>query len=81
MLEATIVLEILVHKGDEAVIIGVLLIFNSILSFIQENQANRALALLRYRLSVQARVLRDGRWQVIPAEQLGPGDVIPIFDF
>jgi H+-transporting ATPase len=25
---------------------------------------------------VQARVLRDGRWQLIPAEQLVPGDVI-----
>jgi H+-transporting ATPase len=76
MLEATIVLEILVHKLDEAVIIGVLLLFNSILSLIQENQANRALGLLRKRLSVQARVLRDGRWQLVPAEQLVPGDVI-----
>ena len=76
MLGATIVLEILVHKLDEAVIIGVLLLFNSILSFVQENQANRALALLRKRLSVQARVLRDSHWQLIPAEQLVPGDVI-----
>jgi H+-transporting ATPase len=76
MLEATIVLEILVHKLDEAVIIGGLLLFNSVLSFVQENQANRALTLLRNRLSVQARVLRDGRWQLITAEQLVPGDVI-----
>jgi magnesium-transporting ATPase (P-type) len=37
------VLEILVHKLDEAVIIGCLLLFNSILSSVQENQANRAL--------------------------------------
>jgi H+-transporting ATPase len=76
MLEATIVLEILVHKLDEAVIISVLLLFNSILSFVQENQSNRALDLLRKRLSVQARVLRDGHWQLIPAEQLVSGDVI-----
>jgi H+-transporting ATPase len=76
MLEATIALEILVHKLDEAVIIGVLLLFNSVLSFVQENQANRALALLRNRLSVHARVLRDGHWQLIPAEELVPGDVI-----
>jgi len=72
MLEATIVLEVLVHKLDEAIIIGVLLLFNSVLSFVQENQANRALALLRKRLSVQARALRDGRWQLIPAEKLVP---------
>jgi len=76
MLEATVVLEIVVHKLDEAAIIGVLLLFNSILSFVQENQANRALALLRQRLDIQARVLRDGRWQLIPAEELVPGDVI-----
>ena len=73
MLEATVALEILVHKLDEAVIVGVLLLFNSVLSFVQENQANRALALLRNRLSVNARALRDGRWQLIPAEQLAPG--------
>jgi H+-transporting ATPase len=72
MLEATIGLEILVHKLDEAIIIGVLLLFNSILTFVQENQANRALALLRKQLSVQARVLRDGHWQIIPAEQIVP---------
>ncbi|HEV2287847.1 MAG TPA: plasma-membrane proton-efflux P-type ATPase [Candidatus Acidoferrales bacterium] len=76
MLEATIVLEILVHKWDEAPIIGGLLVFNSVLSFVQENQANRALALLRNRLCVQARVRRDGQWKLVPADQLVPGDVI-----
>lgn len=76
MLEATVVLEILAHKRDEAIIISALLVFNAILSFVQENQANRALDLLKSRLSVQARVLRDDRWQLIPAEQLVPGDVI-----
>jgi H+-transporting ATPase len=65
MLEVTVLLEILVHKLEEAIIIGVLLSFNSVLSFVQENQANRALTLLRKRLSVQARVLRDDRWQLI----------------
>jgi H+-transporting ATPase len=76
MLEATVVLEVLVHKRDEAIIIAVLLVFNAVLSFVQEDQANRALALLKNRLSVQTRVLRDGRWQLIPAERLVPGDVI-----
>lgn len=76
MLEATIVLEILAHKLDEAVIIGVLLVFNSVLSFVQEGQANRALALLRKQLSVSARALRDGQWRTLPARELVPGDVI-----
>jgi len=76
MLEATVALEIVVHKRDEAIIIATLVIFNAVLSFIQENQANRALELLRNRLAVHARALRDGRWRLVLAEQLVAGDVI-----
>ena len=50
--------------------------FNSILSFFEEAQSNKALLLLRKRLSSQARVLRDGRWQLLPAQELVPGDVV-----
>lgn len=51
MLEATVVLEILGHKHDEA-IISLLLILNASLSVFQENQANRALTLPRKKLSI-----------------------------
>jgi H+-transporting ATPase len=76
MLEATIVLQLALGRTVEAAIIGVLLVFNSLLSFAQENRANRALALLKSKLSVQARVLRDGRWILIPSRDLVAGDVI-----
>lgn len=76
MLEATIVLQLALDKRDEAIIIAALLVFNAVLSFAQESRADRALALLKQRLSVTARVLRDGRWQVLGAEQLVPGDVV-----
>ncbi len=76
MLEATIGLQIILGKLDEAGIIAVLLVFNAILSFVQENRANRALALLKSRLAVQARVLRDGRWQLVAAQELVPGDAV-----
>jgi H+-transporting ATPase len=76
MLEATIALQIVLGKLDEAAIIAVLLIFNAVLSFVQENRANRALALLKSRLAVQARVFRDGRWQLIAAQGLVPGDIV-----
>jgi H+-transporting ATPase len=35
-------------------------------------------ALLQRRLAVQARVLRDGRWQLVPAQELVPGDVLHV---
>ncbi len=76
MLEVAIVLEVILGKRDEAAIIGALLAVNAVLSFLQESRANRALALLRSRLAVRARVQRDGRWQQIAAEELVPGDVI-----
>jgi H+-transporting ATPase len=78
MLEATIVLQLLLGKVDEAVIIAILLLVNAILGFAQESRANNALALLRGRLAVQARVRRDNHWQQVTAEQLVPGDVIHI---
>ncbi len=76
MLEATIVLQLLLGKGEEAFVIALLLVVNALLSFLQENHADNALALLRQRLNVQARVRRDGRWQLRPARELVPGDAV-----
>jgi H+-transporting ATPase len=76
MLEVTIVLQLLLGKADEAAIIAALLIFNAILSFVQEQRANNALALLQSRLQIRVRVLRDGQWQQVAAQQLAPGDVV-----
>ena len=76
MLEATIILELILSKRPEAIIIGFLLVFNAGLGFVQENKAQNALALLRKRLPVKARVLREGQWQLLAAEDLVPGDFI-----
>ncbi|HEV2176947.1 MAG TPA: plasma-membrane proton-efflux P-type ATPase [Terriglobia bacterium] len=78
MLEATIVLELLLGKRTEALIIGLLLVFNALLSLFQERKAQSALDLLRQRLSVTARVFRDGRWKMIDARGIVPGDSIHI---
>ncbi len=53
-----------------------LLIVNALLSFFQEERASAAVAALRSRLQVTARVLRDGVWQPLPATQLVVGDVL-----
>jgi H+-transporting ATPase len=76
MLEFAIVLEVLLGRALEALVFAVLLVFNALLSAFQENRAQRALALLRKRLTVQARAFRDGRWTLIHAEELVPGDVV-----
>jgi H+-transporting ATPase len=76
MLEITVILELYLGKDVEAIVIGLLLVFNAILSYVQENRAQGALALLRQQLTVQTRVLRDGHWQLVPAQDLVPGDFI-----
>jgi len=76
MLELTIALQLALGKWNEAIVIAALLVVNSALSFAQEQRADKALALLKSRLSVKTRVLRDGRWQVISAPELVPGDVV-----
>jgi len=78
MLELTFLLELVLHKWAESIIIALLLLFNAILAFSQEQRAQKALELLRERLNVQARVCRDGVWTTIPASELVPGDWVHI---
>ena len=49
---------------------------NAVIRFVQEGQAERALAGIRTMLSVQASVRRDGEWQRVAGEDLVPGDVV-----
>ncbi len=67
MLEAVIVLQVLLERRLEALVIAVLLVFNAVMAFVQERRATDALALLRKQLHVNARVLRDGKWSQVPA--------------
>ncbi len=76
MLEVTILLELYLGKTTEAIVIGALLVFNAILSYTQENRAQNALSLLRQKLTVQTPTRRDGRWQMVDAQNLVPGDII-----
>ncbi len=78
MLEITLILEIALAKWPEATIIALLLVFNAILGFSQEQKAQKALALLREQLHIQARACRDGHWQTIPAAELVPQDLVHI---
>ncbi len=76
MLEVSVILELVLGKNLDALITAILLLVNAVLSFVQETRAQQALALLRQGLTVNARVLRDGRWQILPSGVLVPGDVV-----
>ncbi len=78
MLEGTIGLTLLLGRDVEGVIVTVLLVVNSLISFVQQTRAGEALALLRERLAVTARAKRDGQWVRLPARELVPGDVVRV---
>ncbi|XP_021686797.2 ATPase 8, plasma membrane-type isoform X2 [Hevea brasiliensis] len=56
----------------------VLLVINSTISFIEENNAGNAAAALMAGLAPKTKVLRDGKWSEQDASILVPGDMISI---
>ncbi len=78
MLEAAIVLQLTLGERVEAAVIGVLVLFNAALGYVQEGRAQSTLQALKSRLALSASVRRDGVWRIAPAEQLVPGDLIKL---
>lgn len=76
MLEATILFQLILGKYVDAVITSILLLANAVISYTQESNAQASLELLQKKLTIQVRVLRDNRWQLIPARELVPGDPV-----
>ncbi|MGG7056478.1 cation-transporting P-type ATPase [Nitrosomonas sp. ANs5] len=75
LLAAAAVTAMLGHLVDTGVILGVVLV-NSIIGFIQEGKAERALDAIRDMLSPHAVVRREGQTHEIPAEEVVPGDIV-----
>jgi H+-transporting ATPase len=78
MIELIALLSFVLHKRADMCVALSLLVANAILSFFQEERASAAVATLRRKLEVTARVLRDGTWQAIPAHDIVTGDVVRV---
>lgn len=78
LLEASIVLELVLHKYYEAAVIAALLVFNAVLAYFQESRAQATLTALKSRLALNASVQRDGAWKTIPAVELVCGDRVKL---
>lgn len=68
---------VLGHASDAMVIAAVVLI-NALVGAIQEGRAERSLLALREMAGQQARIVRDGREQVIAAREVCPGDLLAL---
>lgn len=60
---------------DSSVIYGVVLV-NSIVGFVQESKAVKAIAALAQLMSLEATVVRAGQKRRIPAAEVVPGDIV-----
>ncbi|MDD4448959.1 MAG: HAD-IC family P-type ATPase, partial [Methanothrix sp.] len=78
MIEAAAILSAKLNRWDDFAIIFLLLLMNGVVGFWQEHKADNAIELLKKRLAPSARVLRDGKWNALPASRLVPGDLVRI---
>ncbi len=78
MLEITAAVTYILGKLLDTYIILAMLIFNSIVGFLQENKATDAVEMLNKKIRVMARVRRDSTWNAISADELVPGDIVHV---
>ena len=78
MLELIMILSLALRNYADLVIVGALLVVNAVLGFWQDHRAAGVMEALRKRLQFSARVLRDANWQVVPARELVPGDIVRV---
>jgi len=78
MIEAAVILSAVARHWPDFGIILLLLVANAVVGFWEEHQAGNAIAALKARLAIKARVKRDGKWVTPAARELVPGDVIRV---
>jgi H+-transporting ATPase len=78
MIEGAVILSGVVKHWPDFFIILLLLVANGVVGFWEEREAGNAIAALKAKLAVNARVKRDGKWVTPAARELVPGDVIRI---
>jgi H+-transporting ATPase len=78
MIEAAVILSGLVRHWLDFFIILLLLASNAVVGFWEEHQAGNAIAALKAKLAINAKVKRDGKWSTPAARELVPGDVIRV---
>ncbi len=78
MIEGAVILSGVVRHWADFFIILLLLVSNAVVGFWEEHQAGNAIAALKAKLAIKAKVKRDGKWIAPAARELVPGDVIRV---
>jgi H+-transporting ATPase len=78
LLEFAMVLTVLLGHNTESILIFILLTVNAIIGFFQSQNSQRAVELLKKRLHIRAKVLRNGQWTLKDAKEIVPGDILKL---
>jgi len=76
MIEAIAILSLVLGKTADFYVAAGLLLLNAVIGFLQEWRAQNVVKMLKSKLQVQTRVLRDSRWHDVAARELVPGDIV-----
>lgn len=78
LIAAAFISGVIIKEITDAIVILIILIINSILGFVQEFRAERALQALKELASPSALVIREGKEKRIHSKDLVPGDIIKL---
>ncbi len=78
MIEIAAILSGAVRHWTDFTIIVALLVMNALVGFWEEYQAGNAIAALKAKLALMAKVRRDGNWKTLASRELVPGDLIRV---
>jgi Ca2+-transporting ATPase len=78
ILLAALIISLIAKESTDAIVIGVVLLINSVLGFGQEYKAEKAIASLKKMEAEKAEVIRNNEKRMIDAKELVPGDIIVI---
>ena len=78
LLEFAMVLTVILKHYVESEIIFTLLTLNAIIGYLQSQNSQKAVEMLKKKLEIKAKVLRDGKWILKEAKDIVLGDIITI---
>lgn len=76
LLIAAAIISYCIEGNSNAIIIGVIVFFQTVLGFYQEYRAYKALEYLQNFITASVRVIREGRECMVHTKELVPGDII-----
>src|SRR4030043_762956 len=78
LLELAMGLSFILRHYLEGIIIFVLLTVNAVIGYVHSRGSQKAVELLKKKLAIKAKVLRDGKWVMKEAKEIMPGDIISV---